>query len=250
MDTSKLTDPNPASDPDPSLAAESTSNQVTQLLNELRAGDTGASARLYCLLYPEIKRLARSRLYAAGGVTSLNTTALVNEGFLRMADREGMAGESRVQFFAYVGKVLRSVVLDYLRAESAEKRGGDELLGCFVILDEHRDLRLRKFQAGKNASIPTHLWNLTGDTPNAVSEIVSEKTRFSVTAYCDSSTLPRVFAVLSARVSPSFCKSISRRVASSPMNRSTTRTQPVCCNISRTNGTGDSGRLGYFPFVA
>ena len=127
MDTSKLTDPNPASDPDPSLAAESTSNQVTQLLNELRAGDTGASARLYCVLYPEIKRLARSRLYAAGGVTSLNTTALVNEGFLRMADREGMAGESRVQFFAYVGKVLRSVVLDYLRAESAEKRGGDQV---------------------------------------------------------------------------------------------------------------------------
>ena len=103
------------------------SNEVTQLLAELRAGDASASTRLYSLLYPEIKRLARSRLYAAGGVTSLNTTALVNEGFLRMAEREGMAGESRVQFFAYVGKVLRSVVLDFLRAESAEKRGGDQV---------------------------------------------------------------------------------------------------------------------------
>ena len=123
MDTSKLTDPSPAANP----TADAPPNQVTQLLNELRAGDNGASARLYCVLYPEIKRLARSRLYAAGGVTSLNTTALVNEGFLRMADREGMAGESRVQFFAYVGKVLRSVVLDYLRAESAEKRGGDQV---------------------------------------------------------------------------------------------------------------------------
>ncbi len=123
MDTSKLTNPSPAANP----TADAPPNQVTQLLNELRAGDNGASARLYCVLYPEIKRLARSRLYAAGGVTSLNTTALVNEGFLRMADREGMAGESRVQFFAYVGKVLRSVVLDYLRAESAEKRGGDQV---------------------------------------------------------------------------------------------------------------------------
>lgn len=103
------------------------SNEVTQLLAELRDGDASASTRLYSLLYPEIKRLARSRLYAAGGVTSLNTTALVNEGFLRMAEREGMAGESRVQFFAYVGKVLRSVVLDFLRAESAEKRGGDQV---------------------------------------------------------------------------------------------------------------------------
>ena len=111
----------------PQGLAPPSSNEVTQLLAELRDGDASASTRLYSLLYPEIKRLARSRLYAAGGVTSLNTTALVNEGFLRMAEREGMAGESRVQFFAYVGKVLRSVVLDFLRAESAEKRGGDQV---------------------------------------------------------------------------------------------------------------------------
>jgi RNA polymerase sigma factor (TIGR02999 family) len=101
------------------------SSSITELLVEIRHGQEGASARLYAVLYPEIKRLARSRLYAAGGVTSLNTTALVNEGFLRMAEREGMAGESRIQFFAYVGKVLRSVVLDHLRAQATEKRGGD-----------------------------------------------------------------------------------------------------------------------------
>jgi RNA polymerase sigma factor (TIGR02999 family) len=99
-------------------------SSVTQLLADIRQGDGNAPARLYALLYPEIKRLARSRLYAAGGVASLNTTALVHEGFMRLAEREGMAGESRVQFFAYVGKVLRSVVLDHLRNEAAEKRGG------------------------------------------------------------------------------------------------------------------------------
>ena len=117
----------------PQGLAPPSSNEVTQLLAELRDGDASASTRLYSLLYPEIKRLARSRLYAAGGVTSLNTTALVNEGFLRMAEREGMAGESRVQFFAYVGKVLRSVVLDFLRAESAEKRGGDQVQVTLVL---------------------------------------------------------------------------------------------------------------------
>ncbi len=98
---------------------------ITVLLNAVRGGSAGATNQLYALLYPEIKRLARNRLYAAGGVTSLNTTALVNEGFLRMADREGLCGESRAQFFAYVGKVLRSVVLDHLRVSAAEKRGGD-----------------------------------------------------------------------------------------------------------------------------
>lgn len=109
------------------MQSASSPGPVTQLLAEMRRGDESASGRLYAVLYPEIKRLARSRLYAAGGVTSLNTTALVNEGFLRMADREGMAGESRAQFFAYVGKVLRSVVLDHLRSGAAEKRGGDQV---------------------------------------------------------------------------------------------------------------------------
>ena len=100
-------------------------DEITPLLHAIRAGDQSAAARLYALLYPEIKRLAHSRLYAVGGVTSLNTTGLVHEGFLRMVERTGMAGESRAQFFAYVGKVLRSVVLDHLRANQAEKRGGD-----------------------------------------------------------------------------------------------------------------------------
>ena len=78
---------------------------VAQLLAAVREGNAEASGQLYAVLYPEIKRLARSRLYAAGGVTSLNTTTLVNEGFLRMADREGLLGDSRGQFFAYVGRV-------------------------------------------------------------------------------------------------------------------------------------------------
>jgi RNA polymerase sigma factor (TIGR02999 family) len=102
-------------------------DEITPLLHAIRAGDQSAAARLYALLYPEIKRLAHSRLYAVGGVTSLNTTGLVHEGFLRMVERVGMAGESRAQFFAYVGKVLRSVVLDHLRANQAEKRGGDHV---------------------------------------------------------------------------------------------------------------------------
>ncbi len=103
-------------------------SDITELLAQLRQPENhGAAARLYAMLYPEIKRLARSRLYAVGGVTSLNTTALANEGFLRMADREGLMGESRSQFFAYVGKVLRCVVLDHLRAKNAEMRGGDQV---------------------------------------------------------------------------------------------------------------------------
>jgi len=98
---------------------------MTTLLAAVQSGEPDAAARLYAALYPEIKRLARARLFEAGGIPSLNTTALVNEGFLRIAQREGIEGATRGQFFAYLGKVLRSVVLDYLRGQGADKRGGD-----------------------------------------------------------------------------------------------------------------------------
>ena len=84
--------------------------------------------QLYVQLYPEIKRVARARLADAGGVVGLNTTAVVHEGFLRMADQQGLQGESRGQFFAYVGQVLRSVVIDHLRASGRDKRGGDQVM--------------------------------------------------------------------------------------------------------------------------
>ncbi|KAK6021080.1 RNA polymerase sigma factor family, partial [Ostertagia ostertagi] len=85
-------------------------------------------AQLYALLYPEIKRVARIRLAQSGHAAGLNTTALVHEGFLRMADQQGLQGETRGQFFAYVGRVLRSVVIDHLRGEGRDKRGGDAVL--------------------------------------------------------------------------------------------------------------------------
>jgi RNA polymerase sigma factor (TIGR02999 family) len=83
---------------------------------------------LYANLYPEIKRVARSRLAHAGGVSGLNTTALVHEGFVRLAETQGLHGDTRGHFFAYVGQVLRSVVIDHLRNQGADKRGGSQLL--------------------------------------------------------------------------------------------------------------------------
>ena len=79
---------------------------------------------LFSELYPDIKRLARTRLMQVGGVTGLNATALVHEGFMRMAERESLRGETRLQFFAYIGKVLRSIVIDFVRERDAQKRGG------------------------------------------------------------------------------------------------------------------------------
>jgi RNA polymerase sigma factor (TIGR02999 family) len=97
---------------------------ITELLQRSGSGDNAALRELYAQLYPEIKRVARARLAQSGGVPGLDTTALVHEGFLRLADQAGLQGGSRGQFFAYVGQVLRSVVIDLVRHEGRDKRGG------------------------------------------------------------------------------------------------------------------------------
>ena len=98
-------------------------------------GDPEAMRALFSELYPDIKRLARSRLMQVGGVTGLNATALVHEGFMRMAEREGLRGDTRIQFFAYIGKVLRSIVIDFVRERDAQKRGG----GVTLLTLSHAD---------------------------------------------------------------------------------------------------------------
>ncbi len=108
---------------------------ATELVQRAARGDASAVSGLFATLYPDIKRLARARLAQAGGVTGLNATALVHEGFMRMAEREGMHGETRLQFFAYVGKVLRSIVIDFVRERDAEKRGG----GVTLLTMSHAD---------------------------------------------------------------------------------------------------------------
>lgn len=101
---------------------------VTQLLASIRRGDGDARRDLYAHLYPEIKRVARARIALAGGGIDLNTTALVHEGFIRLADAEGLEGRTRGEFFAYVGRVLRSVVIDHIRSEGADKRGSGSVM--------------------------------------------------------------------------------------------------------------------------
>jgi len=122
-----------------------TSAPITELLAGTSRGDAASLQQLYALLYPEIKRVARIRLAQSGhAAAGLNTTALVHEGFLRMADQQGLQGETRGQFFAYIGRVLRSVVIDHLRTEGRDKRGGDAIM---VTLSAANDVAAVQSQA-------------------------------------------------------------------------------------------------------
>jgi len=84
---------------------------------------------LWIETFNELKLLARSRLRAAGAVTQLNTTALVHESYLKLSQRVGtMSFPSRNHFFAYVAKVMRSVIVDLVRERNADRRGGGLLM--------------------------------------------------------------------------------------------------------------------------
>ena len=99
--------------------------QVTTLLSAIGQGESHALGELYALLYPELHRLAHSRVRRSGDLTLLDTTSLVHESYLRFEKSGAVLLADRSQFMAYAARVMRSVVVDVIRARQAERRGGD-----------------------------------------------------------------------------------------------------------------------------
>ena len=106
-----------------------TNKDITILLQHAAGGDRQAADQVVALLYAELQRLARSRLRRAGDVTLLDTTSLVHESYLRLMGGPDSAGEGpgfadRKHFLAYASQVMRTIVIDLLRARQADRRGG------------------------------------------------------------------------------------------------------------------------------
>ena len=75
-------------------------------------------------LYQELRQIAHSRLRNSADFTLLNTTALVHESYLRFLQNEGLCFEDRARFLAYASRVMRSVVVDFVRERQSARRGG------------------------------------------------------------------------------------------------------------------------------
>ena len=99
--------------------------QVTSLLAAIGQGEREALGDLYALLYPELRRLAHSRVRRSGDMTLLETTSLVHESYLKFEKSGAVAIGDRAQFMAYAARVMRSVVVDLVRGRHSERRGGD-----------------------------------------------------------------------------------------------------------------------------
>lgn len=107
--------------------------QVTSLLSAIGQGERDALGELYGLLYPELHRLAHSRVRRSGDLTLLDTTSLVHESYLRLERSGSLVIADRAQFMGYAAQVMRSVVVDLVRRRQSERRGGDAV---HVELDE------------------------------------------------------------------------------------------------------------------
>lgn len=97
---------------------------ITILLARARAGDRPAFDALFEQLYPELRRLAHGRLAGHQRGTVMETTVLLHECYLRFLDGDSLKPADRAHFMAYAAHVMRSVVVDAVRAAGRERRGG------------------------------------------------------------------------------------------------------------------------------
>jgi RNA polymerase sigma factor (TIGR02999 family) len=101
---------------------------VTQLLEQARGGDAAAQQALFTRLYEELNRLAQSHLSRHAPMTLIDAPALIREAYLRIGAQPELPGSDRRAFLAYASRAMRSVIVDYLRARGAARRGGDSPL--------------------------------------------------------------------------------------------------------------------------
>lgn len=98
---------------------------LTQLLIEAQKGHQKAIDELYKHVYDELHRIAHLQLRRRQATSSLNTTALVHEAYLKLFDPNRIHWQDRVHFFALSAQAMRQILVDQFRRQHAKKRGGE-----------------------------------------------------------------------------------------------------------------------------
>lgn len=109
------------------------SSQVTELLQRWSKGDSSAREKLVPLVYDELRRMARQVLFEGGRDQTLQSTALVHEAYLRLVGQTSVKWDNRVHFFAVAAQMMRRILIDHIRMQRAQKRGGESVT---LLLDE------------------------------------------------------------------------------------------------------------------
>jgi RNA polymerase sigma factor (TIGR02999 family) len=101
-----------------------TSAQITRLLDNWHQGDQKARDELIPLVYEELRRMARQRLWRQRPDHTLQSAALVNEAYLRLVQQKSPQWQNRAHFFGVAAQMMRNILVDYARNRLAAKRGG------------------------------------------------------------------------------------------------------------------------------
>lgn len=109
---------------------------ITLLIERARGGDGSALGSLFELLYPELRRIAHTRLRRGFPDPELGTTALVHECYLKLCDTRRLSAGDRTHFMGYVATAMRSIVVDIARHRASARRGGGAL---HVTLDDEHE---------------------------------------------------------------------------------------------------------------
>ncbi len=112
---------------------ETSTGEVTRLLQDCSDGNRDALDKLLPLVYNELRRLAHSYLSHERPDHTLQTTALVHEAYLKLIDQRSVNWQNRAQFFAISAQAMRRILLDNARRHTAAKRGSG---GQKISLDE------------------------------------------------------------------------------------------------------------------
>ena len=120
---------------------------VTELLNRWRRGDSAAQEELLSLVYGELRRIAARQLRRERPNHTLQPTELVHEVYLKLVDQHSIEWQNRAQFFGVAAQLVRRILVDYVRAQRASKRGAGAIT---VTMDDaaaepaRQDIDLRK----------------------------------------------------------------------------------------------------------
>lgn len=102
----------------------SSTHEVTELLTAWSGGDKAALDKLMPLIHQELRRIAHRYMSRERPGHTMQTTALVNEAYLKLVNREGVHWQNRAHFFAIASQLMRHILVDHARSHAYAKRGG------------------------------------------------------------------------------------------------------------------------------
>jgi RNA polymerase sigma factor (TIGR02999 family) len=146
-------------------------NEVTRLLIDWSNGDRAALDQLIPLVYDELRRLAGRYMRSESQGHTLQTSALVNEAYLRLVDQKNVHWQNRAHFFGVAARLMRRILVDHARNRSRAKRGGKAQM---VSLAEQRAMSPDAAEAADVIAVDQALNSLAEIDPRK-SQIVEMK---------------------------------------------------------------------------